>query len=469
MKRTKYLNWFIYLMLLLSIFSLSAEVSAQKKKDLEKARKIAKLGDQLLTKKDYQGAIAKYSEALAIAPNFAGAHFWKAYAHYNLKEYDQSLSEFNQAESNGFDKPLEIYKIRWYLNFLAKDFDAAATDALAVLKVEPNNALYNQAVGDVYRTKGSYREALPYYQKAAELDPNNSEAPYFLTIINFNLRDTQNQGMSALEALKRKTKYVGESYLYLADALYKQKKFDEAAEYFQKTIDVKPDIDNPYIPYGVLSDIYRSRNEFDKAIAVTRKGLQQFPKDVTLYTSLAWYYSLADRPQDAIIAAKSAINLAPDQYMAYTNLCRAYNDAKEYQMAITTCNSALRINPGDGESYYYMGRAYEFLKQTDKAADAYKKAVDGLTKFTQSNPDYSDGYYLLAGAYFSIGDDDKAIAAYNKCLQLAPRFAKARYALGLTYLIGKRDKSKAREQYNALRQIDENLAEKLRQAIESAK
>ena len=466
MRRTKYLNWFIYLMLLLSIFSLSAGVSAQTKKDLEKARKIAKQGDQLFNKKDYQGAITKYSEALAAAPNFAGAHFWKAYAHYHLKEYDKSLEHFNQAESNGFDKPVEIYKVRWYLYYLAKNYDAALTDALGVLKVDPNNALYNQAVGDIYRTKESYRDAVPYYRKAAQIDPNNSDVPYYLTVSYANLNDTQNQGMSALEALKRKTRYVGETYFYLADALYKQGKFDEAAEYYQKTIDVKPEL---YAPYALLSDIYRSRNEFNKAIAVTRRGLKQFPQDASLYTSLSWYYSLADQTEDAITAAKAAISLAPKEYMAYTNLCRAYNDAKDYKQALATCNKALSINPGDGETYYYMGRAYEFLDQNAKAEDAYKKAIDGLIKFTNERPDYSDGYYLLGNAHFSVGNDDQAIAAYEKCLQLAPRFAKARYALGLTYLVGKKDKAKAREQYNLLRDVDNNLAEKLRQAIESAK
>ena len=78
---------------------------------------------------------------------------------------------------------------------------------------------------------------------------------------------------------------------------------------------------------------------------------------------------------------------------------------------------------------------------------------------------YSDGYYLLGNAYFALQKDNDAIIAYNKCLQIAPRFAKARFSLGYTYLINK-DKAKAREQYNLLRPIDPALAEKLRQAIE---
>ncbi len=464
MKRTKYLNWFVYLMLLVSVFSLTVNAQ-QSKKDLEKARKIAKLGDQFFNQKDYRNAINKYAEAITIAPNFPAAHFWKGYAHYYLKENDQSISDLNQSLSQGFDKPLEIYKLRWFLNYEAKNYDAALSDAQAAAKLDPNNATYNLAVGDIYRMKESYAEAIPFYKKASQQDTANADVNYYLALCYEKTGDTENQALAAIEAIKRNTKFRGESNLMAADLLNKGKKFDEAIPYYEQAIKLKPEI---YPSYNALSDIYRNRNEFEKAIAVTRKGLQAFPKDATLYTSLAWFYSLADRYQDAIIAAKSAINLAPDQYMAYTNLCRSYNDTKQYQMAISTCNNALRLSPGDGESYLYMARSYEFLKQPDKALENYKKAIDGLVKFTQQNPDYSDGFYLLGNAYFAVQKDSDAIAAYNKCLQIAPRFAKARFSLGYTYLIGG-NKAKAREQYEELKSIDADLAEKLRTAIESAK
>jgi superkiller protein 3 len=452
-------------MILLSVFSLPASVAAQKKKDVEKARKIAKQGDDLFNKKDYRGAITKYTEALNLLPTFPAAYFWKGYAHYYLKEYDQSISDLNQAESQGFEKPLEIFKLRWFLNYQSKNYDAALKDAQVASQLDPNNPIYATALGDIYRMKENYRDAADNYKKALALDRNNADLPYFLAVSYEKLNEPENQGMAALEALKRNTKYVGESNYYVADSLYKQKKTDEAAEFYKRTIELKPD---KYEAYGVLSDIHRSRNEFAEAIAVTRKGLKQFPRDAQLWTSLAWYYSLADRPQDAIVAAQSAINLQPDLAMAYTNICRAYNDAKDYLSAIGNCNLALQKNPGDGETYLYLGRAYEFTKQTAKAEEAYKKAVDGLVKFTQSNSEYSDGFYLLGNAYFAVGKDREAIAAYNRCLQLAPRFARARFALGYTYLLNK-DKAKAREQYNLLREVDNNLAEKLRAEIEKAK
>jgi len=467
MKKTRFFNWFFYFILVFSLCAAAVDAQPKpRKKDLEKARKIAQQGDRFFNLKNYRGAIEKYSEALAIVPQFPEAHFWKGYSHYYLSEFDKSMSELSLAEAQGFDKPLEIYKLRWYLNYQAKNYDAALTDAQAAARLAPNDFSYSLAIGDIYREQKKCTDAIPFYTKAAEQSPNNGDIYYFLASCYAELNDTNNQGIAAKKALDLKTKYVGDSYFYLADSLTKQRRIDEAAQFYPKVIDLKPEY---YAAYVGLADYYRNQNEFGKAIEVARKGLKQFPKDAGLYTSLAWYYSLADRHQDAIIMAQSAITIDPDQSMAYTNLCRAYNDAKEYQKALNACNGALLRNPGDGETYYYMGRAYEFLKQTDKAADSYKKAIEGLQKFTRENPDYSDGFYLLGGAYFAIGDDNGAITAYNKCLSLSPRFARARYALALTYLIGKKDKVKAREQLNLLSEVDPNLAEKLKQAIDSAK
>lgn len=462
MRKNSYLRLITYFLLLIVLSTSTFEVQAQRKKDVEKARKLAKQGDQFFNKKDYQNAINKYAEAIALVPTFPDAHFRKGYAHYYLKEYDQSLVDFDAALSQGFETPLRIYEVRWYLNYQAKNFDAALSDALEASRLDPNNPNYDFALGDIYFQKKSYRDAVNYYKKGAQRDSSNPDVGYFMAVSYYNLGEYVEQRQAALDALGKNTKYTGEAYFYVADGLFKSKKFDEAIEYYEKAITAKPEF---YGSYNALSYIYRSQNRFEEAIEVNKKGLKYFPKDSNLYIGLSWYYSLADRHQEAIIAAQSAINLKPDESMGYTNLCRAYNDTKQYQLAIQSCNNAMRLNPGDGETHLYLARAYEFLKQNDKAVENYKKAVDGLIKYTRENKDYSDGFYLLGNAYFANGKDNEAIEAYKKCLQLAPRFARARFALGYTYLQIKR-KDLAREQYSILKGIDANLAEKLRVAID---
>ena len=88
---------FITFCLLLFTFSaLSAEIAAQNKKDMNKAKKLVSEGDKSFNKRDYEGAIKKYSEAIALVDNYAAAHFWKGNAHYYLKQNDLALEELNK-------------------------------------------------------------------------------------------------------------------------------------------------------------------------------------------------------------------------------------------------------------------------------------------------------------------------------------------------------------------------------------
>ncbi|MBK8812582.1 MAG: tetratricopeptide repeat protein [Acidobacteria bacterium] len=462
MQRYKLIRFFV-LFIVLSIAAGSAvSVPAQSKKDRERARKIAVQGDALFNKKDYRGAIGKYAEAIVVFPGYAAAHYWKAYAHYYLKENDQALTDFDAAIAKGYDKPIEIYRVRWFLYFEKGDYDAAFRDASEAARIEPKNANYQFALGDIFKAKKQYPEAIESYKRGLQFRPNEADVHYNLAESYANVGDYLNQGFAALDALKYKTRFVGESYFLVADALYRAKKYDEAIEYYERAINVKPEIYGAYI---ALSDIYRIKNRFADAVATAKKGIERYPTDYNLWIGLSWYYSLADRHQDAVIAAQAAIKLDSAQSMGYTNLCRALNDTKQYSQAVQACNSALRINPGDGESHLYIARAYEFLNQTDRAVDNYNKAITGLIKYTQENPDYSDGFYLLGNAYFALQKDNDAIRAYLECLRLAPNFARARYTLGYSYFsVG--NKSAAREQYNLLLNLDPVLAEKLRAVIE---
>jgi tetratricopeptide (TPR) repeat protein len=462
MKKIAFLRVFTLIVALTLVGGLAASVPAQTKKDRERARKIVAQADALFNKKDYRGAIAKYAEAIVLVPNFAPAHYWKANAHYYLGEKDQAIADWDAALAKGYEKPLEIYRVRWFLYFENGNYDSALRDASEASRLEPKNPTYHFAIGNVHQAKKEWTEAVAAYRRGLQFRSDEGDVHHNLAECYYNLGEYLNQGFSGLEALKYKTRYVGRSNFFVADALYKAKKYDEAISYYETAISLNPEL---YPAYNSLSDIYRIGNRFEDAIRVSKKGLEKFTNDYNLWLGLSWYYSLADRHPEAVIAAQSAIRLDPKQSMGHTNLCRALNDTKQYSQAVQACNQALRLNPGDGESHLYLARAYEFQNQTDRAIDNYNKAVTGLIKFTQENPDYSDGFYLLGTAYFAQGKDQLAVNALLECLRLAPNFARARYVLGYSYYsLG--NKAAAREQYNLLRNIDANLAEKLRVIIE---
>ncbi len=460
--KNKIILGFITYCLLLTAFSVSVStVNGQTKKQLKQAKNLSDEGDRSFQRKDYRTAITKYAEAIVLVPDVPALHYWKGYAHYYLNEYDQAITELDAALDRGY-KPVDVYKLRWFLNYQRKNYEAALGDVEKGLQLDPSNLTFNLAVGELNFAKGSYQQALVAYQKAVEIDPNNADTHYSIAASYAALGDTNRQLLAALEAVSRNTKYLGEAYFLVGDGYQKTGKFSEAITAYLKAMSAKPDI---YPLYHNLSEIYRNQNRVEEAITVTKKGLEKFPNDGNLYIDLGWYNSLADHSFEAIIASKKAVELAPKNYAGYTNLCRGYYETKQYQLAVESCNNALRLNPDDGEANVYLGFTFLSLEKEEMANKFFVKAVKGLLDFTKNNPDYSDGFYLLGNAFYYTGDPNKAIDAYKKCLQLSPRFAKAHYNLGLTYFVNK-NMSAANEQYEALIKLDKDLAAKLKQTID---
>ena len=359
-----------------AVLALSVAGFGQSKKDIKKADQLVREGDRIFNQKNYRGAIEKYAEAIVLVPKNAKAHYWKGYAHYYLKENDQALSELNTALEQGFPA-LDVYKVRWYLNFDKQNYDAALEDIRAGLALEPNNLMFLVGLGQISYSKKMYPEALDAYQKALVVNPNNADLYYNIAQVQFNLGDSKGQAEAADAAIKHGTQHLGEAYYLLANGYQRQKRLAEAGDAYLRAINAKPDI---YDAYRSLADIYRSEGRFGDAIDVSKRALRVFPNDGNIYTDLSWYYSLADRHEDAVEAAKAGTQLLPNQSLAYTNLCRAYNDTKQYTLAINACNNALRISPNDGETSFYLGRAYDLLGKSAEATRYYDQAVAGLVK-----------------------------------------------------------------------------------------
>jgi superkiller protein 3 len=483
MTRKFFVRIFTFMLLTTIIFNLSSEVFAQSKPK-RKARKLASDAGKLYNQGRYADAISKYAEALSISPNFPAARFFKGYSHYKQQQYDLAISELNLSLQQGGD-PSRVYPIRMEALAAKGNFREAIEDAQNLARLQPEDAYVQGFLGRMYLANRDFQNGLSSLNKAAAMGSRDPNVYYYLAVGYNGIGDYQKQGDSAQMAITRGTQYGGNAHFLLADSLQRDRKYNEAAQSYRNAINSYKNLietnrafsdteENLYQSYLRLSDVYRNLNRFEDAIDTAKEGLSLRTGDGNLHISLTWYYSLAGKRNDAIIAGERAVELAPDQAMAYTNLCRAHNDQGEFlqsreafdmakdsfNRAITQCKKALTIEPNDGETNYYLGRAYFFLDNDKLSKDYYRKSVNGLIQFTKNNPDYSDGFYLLGNAYFATGQNDEAIQAYQECLRIAPRFARVRYNLGYVYY-QQGNKTAAREQYNILQELDKDLAKRL--------
>src|SRR5690606_34882959 len=327
--------------------------SAQSKKDRKRAQELITAGDKAFRARNFREATSDYGQAILIIPNNPYAHFWKGYSHYNLKENADALREFEIALSQGF-KPLDVYRVRWFLHYEAKEYDAALSDLRKAIEIDPDNQEFKKGMGEIFYAQGRYGESLQIFQSVVVKEPKDGDVYFNIARAQGALGSVREQGTAAQAALANNTHMIGESYFLLADSLQKQGQSEAAIDNYQRAIAAKPD---NYQAYKNLADLYRSQSNFKAAIEVAKKAILKFTEDGSFYTDISWYYSLDNEPVRAAEAARSATKLLPILYLGYTILCRSLNDLKDYSGAVAACNTALKLNPGDGETYFYLARA----------------------------------------------------------------------------------------------------------------
>ncbi len=460
MKRTGFLS--ICLTCLAVVVILSVPLSAQSKKDREQAKNLVEQADKAFRQKNYREAVNSYGQAVSLVPNSPFVHYRKGHAHFNLKENDLAIGEFTVALNQGFKPPLEIYRVRSFIYHEQKNYDAALADISKGLALAPNDLDLLKNLGEINLDRKAYPAALDALQKAAKVAPNDADVQYNMARVHFALGDAKAQGAAAESALAKGTRFPGDAHYLLGDARHKQGNWPGAIDAYQKAINSKPDTYQAYIN---LAEVYRNENRFNDSIAILKQGQKTFQNDGNFYTLLSLYYGLADRPDDAVQAAKAGITLLPDRYAGYTALCRAQNVLGKFNESVTACNRALNFEPDDGETNYYLGNAYVGLGKSVEATGRYTRAVKGLVEFTAKNPNSSDGWYLLGNASFADKQYDQAVDAYLKSLALSPKFLRARVNLGIVYT-RKKNKTAALEQYNLVLPADATLAARLRAEID---
>ncbi len=123
----------------------------------------------------YDRAIADFNKALEIDPKHISSYNNRALAYDNKGMYDSALQDLNKALSLNPDF-LATYDNRATVYIHKGMFDQAIADCNKAIKLDPKVANVYVVLGDAYRCKGLYNQALAEYNKALTLDPKSAEA-----------------------------------------------------------------------------------------------------------------------------------------------------------------------------------------------------------------------------------------------------------------------------------------------------
>jgi tetratricopeptide (TPR) repeat protein len=266
---------------------------------------------------------------------------------------------------------------------IRRNFDYRSTLSIWADTVakRPANRWARDNLGNALLEVGHASDALPHYEAALALAPNDPVHHY-------------NAG-NALLRLDR-----------VADAIAQ---FTEAVR-----------LDGNYLPARTnLGNALCRVGRFDEAITHYAVVVRGAPDRAEHHANLADALFHARRIDDAVAEFRAASQLQPDNpEFAYALGCILLQTGRLTE-AVTEFQRVLRINPAHAEAHNNLGSSFAQLGRVDDALRHVREAV-------RLNPQNAEAHNNLGAIYLHLGRRDEAIAEFTETLRLRPDHAMAR-------------------------------------------
>ncbi len=217
--------------------------------------------------------------------------------------FDEAITAYNKAIQ--LDPHFGVPYSNLALTYLTQGHFAEAIllfrKSIDLLHSDADKAVSWNGLGNAYRGMNDYSNAVPAYQKAAELDPKTAGIRERAEDFQVAPRPRDAQGWNDLGELLAKTGSAeeavnafqqaiqlepqsGQAYANLARTLASQNKYEQAIPFYQKSIDMLKDNKEKAAAWNHLGNVYRKINDYDNAIKAYQKAVVLADEGVDLLT-----------------------------------------------------------------------------------------------------------------------------------------------------------------------------------------
>lgn len=336
-------------------------------------------GNSLRVESVIEGSIWQFNEHLRVTVQLVNV---KEEATVWAEKFDESFTDIFAIQDSISERVATALEVKFSGNEQAQ-MSKHETENLTAYQ------LFTHALFHMHRyTPQDTKQAIPYLEKAIEVDPNYALAYAFLTgcylqLATFNFAPTA----EFAEESRLLTKKVSE----IDDTL-------PAAHYAKAFV---------YMYFDW--DFRRAEKSFRHAIELN-------PNDALANKHYSYYLFVVGRFDEAIAQAKLAFELDPQTPDVIANVANNFYYARRYQEAIEWHRKALEIEPQFGMSLLALATIYANKGMTAEACSM----VDRMIPFAQSEP----SFIAVQGYIYAILD--KTVES-EKCLQKLKELSAERY------------------------------------------
>jgi tetratricopeptide (TPR) repeat protein len=363
------------------------------------------------------------------------------------------------------------FRLQFRLFFIILAFSIAAGSLSGCSKSA--QTLYED--GMAFYESEKYDQAIRFFQKAKNKDPNHVEAYYMLGECYFRLRDLESAEGYFKHLLDDKDPKHVKTHLRLGELYVFDDKPDSSLKYLNALLEFDPGNIDALLWAGTA---YTKKRDFEEGEKTYLKILEIDPQEYRAFGGLGDLSHSNGDSDKAIEYYKKAISIKEDFFAAYFNLGVVYTEIaskisdptkKEqqnsfYAMALEAMEKALELNTEDIIARIKLGDIYNKAGKSDKAIETiqplvdrglpsplldyvqgvaytrqgeFRKAIRSLqlaAKRMKGSKEMAEIHFLLGASYLENGQVQQAISELQIIVKAAPNFVEGRLMLARAYM-----------------------------------
>ncbi|MGA2272600.1 MAG: tetratricopeptide repeat protein [Bryobacteraceae bacterium] len=261
------------------------------------------VASELGQKNEYEAAIAKWNEALALSPDDAKANSNLGVLLETVGRTGEAMAHYRKAVQSEPDYPDGYTNLGIALARTGK-LDDAISYLEKAAQLSPWDAKAHSNLGAALAERGRTGDAIVECEKALQLRPGDSEAHANLAIAL--AKDGRlDEAIANFEKALAGDPDSGQIHANLAGALMAKGRFDDAIPHFEKALAANPNSAELHYDLGRL---LATRGRFDEAIPHLEKAATG--EDPAIGGMLAAVYAQVGRWGDALAMARKSLRVA---------------------------------------------------------------------------------------------------------------------------------------------------------------
>lgn len=356
-------------------------------------------GARALDANDLTTAIASFTEAIRLYPDFAGAYGWRGVCYYKKGDHDTALADLNSAvRINPKDPVARLCRAQVF--FAEKKYSSVVSDCEVAVANDPSMLQAHFLKAEAHTYLRQYKEVVSEYTEVIRKKPEQAVA--------YALRAQAYYALGMSQATLNPAAGVPSWDKSIRDA-------DEAMRLNSKMV----------LAYQVRGQAYFAKGESDRAIADCNETLQLDEKNMIAYRTRGRAFLDKNQPNEAFKDLDAALKLVRGDRESLLGRGIIYFNRGEFARTITDLSNCLDEN-ATGQMieadrlnvYFYRGCAFSRTRD-------YDRAIRDLTMSIGTDRSNNATAYLeRSRAYAGKGDRRRAEADYKRALALDPNIGK---------------------------------------------